>query len=197
MPLWGYPADNHAAEALLAKARVPPIEDACQAHGTRIRGHYAGTLTRAGCFPPMTQVARHRRRRLRAHQRRSPSPTASTTTPTSANLRGRTHGVNYKLAAPLAAIGLRRLRHLGDQLRRRRANARRLLHALTAGGRFHELQYGSDDAPNYYSLVLVGHHEPVSVAGRGFRSSDCPVGAVRPPDSQYAGYLCEVLVVLC
>jgi dTDP-4-amino-4,6-dideoxygalactose transaminase len=38
LPLWGYPADDTATAAVLAAAGLPIIEDACQAHGTKIRG---------------------------------------------------------------------------------------------------------------------------------------------------------------
>jgi perosamine synthetase len=50
LPLWGYPADDTNTATLLAAAGVPLIEDACQAHGTRVHGRYTGTLHRAGCF---------------------------------------------------------------------------------------------------------------------------------------------------
>ncbi|MEJ3745552.1 DegT/DnrJ/EryC1/StrS family aminotransferase [Actinomycetes bacterium KLBMP 9797] len=47
------------------------------------------------------------------------------------HLKGQVHGVNYKLAAPLAAIGLQRLTRLQDQLDARRRNARRILESPT------------------------------------------------------------------
>jgi dTDP-4-amino-4,6-dideoxygalactose transaminase len=50
LPLWGYPVDDRETAAILAQAGIPLIEDACQAHGTKIGGRYAGTLYRAGCF---------------------------------------------------------------------------------------------------------------------------------------------------
>jgi dTDP-4-amino-4,6-dideoxygalactose transaminase len=181
LPLWGYPADNHAAEALLAGARVPVVEDACQAHGTRVRGHYAGTRATAGCF------STHDRKLLATGE----GGFVLTNDGALADridyythlghLRGLTHGVNYKLAAPLAAIGLRRLRHLGDQLRHRRGNAHRLLDALAPGGRLRELEYGPDDAPSFYNLVLVADHDAPAVAAT-------LAAAGLPPDSVRYGY---------
>jgi dTDP-4-amino-4,6-dideoxygalactose transaminase len=181
LPLWGYPADNHAAEALLAEARVPVVEDACQAHGTRVRGHYAGTRATAGCF------STHDRKLLATGE----GGFVLTDDEALADridyythlghLRGLTHGVNYKLAAPLAAIGLRRLRHLGDHIRRRRANAHRLLEILAPSGRLRELEYGPDDAPNYYNLVLVADQDAPAVAAT-------LAAAGLPPDSVRYGY---------
>src|ERR1022692_2176153 len=58
------------------------------------------------------------------------------------HLKGEVHGVNYKLAGPLAAIGLRRLRGLQRQLQSRPANAAQILGALPEGGTLAELGYG-------------------------------------------------------
>ena len=148
LPLWGYPADDTAAAALLAAAGVSLIEDACQAHGTKVRGRYAGTGHRAGCFS--------------THDRKLLSTGEGGFVLTDdedlaeridfythlGHLKGQVHGVNYKLAGPLAAIGLRRLRGLETQLRSRRANAARLLAALPEGGALAELPYGELDTPN-------------------------------------------------
>src|SRR5205814_8768438 len=71
------------------------------------------------------------------------------------HLQGRVHGVNYKLAAPLAAIGLRRLTQLPAQLDARRRNAQRILDALPPDGALRELAYRDGDRPNYYNLVLT------------------------------------------
>jgi perosamine synthetase len=174
-------ADNHTTEALLAQAGVPVVEDACQAHGTRVQGHYAGTRATAGCF------STHDRKLLATGE----GGFVLTNDEGLADridhythlghLRGDTHGVNYKLAGPLAAIGLRRLRHLGDQLRHRRANADRLLDAVTPGGMLRELKYGPDDTPNYYNLVLVADRETRIVA------ADLAAAGL-PPDSVRYGY---------
>jgi perosamine synthetase len=55
LPLWGYPADDTAAAHVLAAAGVPIVEDACQAHGTKVRGRYAGTQYRVGCLSTTTE----------------------------------------------------------------------------------------------------------------------------------------------
>jgi perosamine synthetase len=155
LPLWGYPADSQLVESLLADAGVPIVEDACQAHGTRVRDRLAGTLGRAGCF------STHDRKVLATGEGgfvlTDDEDLADRVNHFAhlGHLRGQVHGVNYKLAAPLAAIGLRRLRVLDEQLRQRRANAGRLLAVLSAGGRLRELAYGPNDTPNYHTLVLT------------------------------------------
>ncbi|MGC4885681.1 DegT/DnrJ/EryC1/StrS family aminotransferase [Micromonospora sp. DT227] len=153
LPLWGYPADDRPAKEVLDAAEIPLIEDACQAHGTRVDGRYAGTLGTAGCF------STHERKLLATGEggfvltndeefgERFDFYTHL------GHLRGG-HGVNYKLAAPLAAIGRRRVDGLEAQLRARAANAARLRNVLVAGGPLIELPVGADDSPNYYTFVL-------------------------------------------
>jgi perosamine synthetase len=155
LPLWGYPADDQPTESLLADAGVPVVEDACQAHGTRVRGRLAGTRGRAGCF------STHDRNLLATGEGgfvlTDDEELADRVDHFTrlGHLRGQVHGVNYKLAAPLAAIGLRRLGVLDDQLRQRRANAAQILAVLPEDGRLRELAYGPDDTPNYHTLVLT------------------------------------------
>ncbi|MDG4833782.1 DegT/DnrJ/EryC1/StrS family aminotransferase [Solwaraspora sp. WMMD1047] len=184
LPLWGYPADDTPAAAILAAAGVPVIEDACQAHGTRSRGRYAGTNHRAGCF------STHDRKLLSTGE----GGFVLTDDDNLADridhythlghLTGRTHGVNYKLAGPLAAIGLRRLPGLHGQLRTRRANAHQLLAALPVGGHLTELGHGdAQDEPNYYNLVLT-----TSAAHLAPRLSEAFARAGLAPDSTRYGY---------
>jgi perosamine synthetase len=179
LPLWGYPADDAAAAALLAAAGVPLIEDACQAHGTKVRGRYAGTAHRAGCFS--------------THDRKLLSTGEGGFVLTDdqdlaehidfythlGHLKGQVHGVNYKLAEPLAAIGQRRLRGLETQLRSRRANAARLLAALPEDGTLAELTYADLDAPNYYGLVLTTRLDFVESAAAFFTAAGLPPDSAR------------------
>jgi perosamine synthetase len=154
LPLWGYPAAVTPAMQVLAEAGVPIIEDAAQAHGTRVGGRYAGTIGLAGCF------STHDRKLLPTGEGgfiltndEALAEKAQTYTRLG-HLTGRQHGVNYKLAAPLAAIGLRRLPDLDTQIAARTANASTILSAIPAGGVLAELTLDVGDTPNYYCLVL-------------------------------------------
>jgi perosamine synthetase len=154
LPLWGYPAAVTPAAQVLAEAGIPVVEDAAQAHGTRIAGRLAGTLGTVGCF------STHDRKLLATGEGgfiltdddelagRIENYTRL------GHLAGREHGVNYKLAAPLAAIGLRRLARLDAQITARTSNARAVLSTLPAGGSLAELALAEGDRPNYYCLVL-------------------------------------------
>lgn len=179
LPLWGYPADDTAVASLLASAKVPLIEDACQAHGTKVHGRYAGTQYRAGCFS--------------THDRKPLSTGEGGFVLTDdeelaeridyythlGHLKGQIHGVNYKLAAPLAAIGLRRLRRLQTQLDARRANAQRLLATLPDEGTLAELGHAAADRPNYYNLVLTTPTDSAASAAAGLAVTGLPPDSVR------------------
>ncbi|GIF71871.1 DegT/DnrJ/EryC1/StrS family aminotransferase [Asanoa siamensis] len=181
LPLWGYPVDDADAATVLAEAGVPLIEDACQAHGTRIRGQYAGTRYRAGCFS--------------THDRKLLSTGEGGFVLTDdleladridhythlGHLKGTQHGVNYKLAAPLAAIGLTRLRELHTQLQQRRDNAHQILAGLPRDGSIlAELPYAKGDEPNYYNLVLTTRPDKAEATATAFAAAGLP-----PDSSRY------------
>ena len=177
LPLWGYPADDSTAANLLARAGITIIEDACQAHGTRIRGRYAGTLGTVGCF------STHDRKLVSTGEggfllTNDEDLAGRIDSYTHLGHLGGSHGVNYKLAGPLAALGLRRLAGLDRQIDQRRHNAQRILAALPADGLLHELQYGADDRPNYYNLVLAVHGHAAAV-GAALAASGMPADSVR------------------
>jgi dTDP-4-amino-4,6-dideoxygalactose transaminase len=178
LPLWGYPSDDHEAMLLLAEAGVAVVEDACQAHGTLVDRRYAGTLGVAGCFS--------------THDRKLLSTGEGGFVLTNddelaeridfhthlGHLNGARHGVNYKLAAPLATIGLRRLTRLQPQLDARGRNAGRILAALPTDGILREFRYGQNDRPNYYNLVLTARSHQQQVA-RALSSLGLPPDSVR------------------
>jgi perosamine synthetase len=180
VPLWGYPVDTSQAEAVLSEAGIVLIEDAAQAHGTCVSDHYAGTRGVIGCF------STHDRKLLSTGE----GGFVLTDDPglyeriehytRLGHLFGLSHGVNYKLAAPLAAIGMHRLRNLGDQLTTRAAHARHILDSLPETGRIRELAYRPGDKPNYYNLVL-STDRPGSMPQRF-------AAAGLPPDSIRYGY---------
>ncbi len=48
--LWGYCYDLDRLASFATEHQIAIVEDACQAHGSRWRGRYAGTIGQAGCF---------------------------------------------------------------------------------------------------------------------------------------------------
>jgi perosamine synthetase len=177
VPLWGYPASTAHLDSVLAGHGARLIEDAAQAHGAISEGKPAGTAGIAGCF------STHDRKLLATGEGGfilTSDPSLHQTIEAFTrldHLRGQTAAVNFKLAAPLAAIGLARLPALDDQIRRRAANARILLQAVTGTG-LAELNYPADGTPNYYSLVLLATGDP-EPAVRAFTQAGMPPDSVR------------------
>ena len=180
VPLWGYPAGTAHLQPVIAGHDAQLIEDAAQAHGTIIGGQPAGTAGIAGCF------STHDRKLLATGEGgfvlTSDTDLHQTVEAFTRldHLRGQSPAVNFKLAAPLAAIGLARLPALDDQIRQRTANARVLLQAVTSTA-LTELRCAPGGVPNYYSLVLLAGGDP-----------DPAVNALTeaglPPDSVRWGY---------
>ncbi|MEV6927109.1 DegT/DnrJ/EryC1/StrS family aminotransferase [Dactylosporangium sp. NPDC051485] len=179
LPLWGYPVDDRPAKQVLDREGIALIEDACQAHGTRLPGGgYAGTFGTAGCF------STHERKLLATGEG------GFVVTDDAelgekidfythlGHLRGG-HGVNYKLAAPLAAIGLRRLAALTSQLQDRASIAGTLRAALPDGGPLSELPIPDGAAPNYYSMVLLAEPGHATRIAAGFAEAGLPPDSIR------------------
>ncbi len=134
--LWGRAGDASRLLEFAATHRLTVIEDACQAHGTRIHGLQLGTLGAVGCFsthaskiltsyeggflltndPQLAAAARA----FRSHWQTPP--------PGQAPLSHLGH--NYRLAPPLAALAHTNLADFQQKLARRRAQSRLLCSLL-------------------------------------------------------------------
>lgn len=155
VPLWGYPIDLSSTTEILADANLPLIEDAAHAHGAAVGDRKVGTTGLIGCF------STHDRKllatgeggfiltdddaiadKMRAYTRLG-------------NLTGERPGVNYKLNAMAAAIGLARLPLLDDFIARRTRNARHILSSLGERSSYVEISYPGAGSPNYYNATLV------------------------------------------
>ncbi|UCG90371.1 MAG: DegT/DnrJ/EryC1/StrS family aminotransferase [Candidatus Heimdallarchaeota archaeon] len=126
--IFGLPADMKAILDIAEDNNLTIIEDACQAHGSRIDGKHSGTFGDIGCFSfyatknmisgeggmvvTNNDELAERIRSLKNHGR-GPSG-------------GYHHHIiayNFRLADPLAAIGLIQLRKLPKMLEQRQKNA--------------------------------------------------------------------------
>ncbi|MFX1282006.1 MAG: DegT/DnrJ/EryC1/StrS family aminotransferase [Promethearchaeota archaeon] len=126
--IFGLPADMKAILDIAKDNNLAIIEDACQAHGSRIDGKHAGTFGDIGCFSfyatknmisgeggmivTNNDEIATRIRSLKNHGR-GPS----------GGYHHHLIAYNYRLADPLAAIGLIQLRKLPKMLEQRRKNA--------------------------------------------------------------------------
>lgn len=151
VPLWGYPIDYAPLVDALAKKGVPLVEDAAQAHGATFSGRPVGTFGTLGCF------STHHKKLLSTGEGGfilTDDPELAERAARFARLGGldgRSPGMNFKISAFTAAIGLARLQKLDDVIARRRAN-RQALAAAIAGSGLREMAHVGD--PNGYNFVV-------------------------------------------
>ncbi len=153
VPLWGYPIDYDPILRILKQHNMPLIEDAAQAHGTRVRGKYVGTFGDIGCF------STHDRKILSTGEggfiltnREDVYKTVKKFIQLG-TMDGTTYGVNYKLSTLQAALGMHRIKQIPRQIGKRKKN-KQLLMELLSRSLIQELPVIKDGEPNYYSLVL-------------------------------------------
>ncbi|MDQ3760575.1 MAG: DegT/DnrJ/EryC1/StrS family aminotransferase [Actinomycetota bacterium] len=176
VPMWGYPADGPELARACRDWGVPLIEDAAQAHGTRLFGRYAGTQGMIGTF------STHARKllctgeggfcitddpaladRLRQLRNLGQSPGGGEF--------GVGFGLNYKLSALAAALGRVQL----SRLTRRLAQRRRILDKLTtmaseiAGLEPFPIPHGTE--PNGYAALFTAEPDLAALIAHRSRAA--------------------------
>lgn len=154
VPLWGYPIDYTQTLSILDNAGIPLIEDAAQAHGSKLGEKYMGTFGRVGCFS--------------THDRKLLSTGEGGFILTNDKglcdkmkqfsqlgyMDGKTYGVNHKLSALQAALGTHRIKQMPSQLDKRRAYVK-LIEDKIKNTEIKSFPVAEEGSPNYYSMVLV------------------------------------------
>lgn len=153
VPLWGYPFDQDETRKILSEHGIPLIEDCAHAHGTKFSNKFTGTFGEMSCF------STHDRKILATGEggfvlTDCPEIAQNLTAFTRLdNLSGKRSGVNYKLGALQAALGIARLPDIEAQVSIRTANADAVKSQLKLDRPFKELSFGYG-RPNYYNLVF-------------------------------------------
>lgn len=153
IPMWGYPTQVDELQKFAHASGIPLILDLAHSHGTLLHSRPLSAYGDLSCF------STHERKplatgeggfilatdQLLAERCRSYSRFG--------NLNGLDFGLNYKLGALPAALGLARLGHLDNQLQQRRANAEKFLRLLT-NSNVSESTLVPGGKANYYFLNL-------------------------------------------
>jgi dTDP-4-amino-4,6-dideoxygalactose transaminase len=153
VPLWGYPFDQSETRKILAEKGIPLIEDCAHAHGAKFGKKFTGTFGEMSCF------STHDRKILATGEggfilTDCPETAKNLTAFTRlGNLSGKQSGVNFKLGALQAALGISRLPDIEAQVEVRTSNAEAVKSRLNPGRPFNELSFG-EGRPNYYNLVF-------------------------------------------
>lgn len=153
IPMWGYPTEVDALQAITRELGIKLILDLAHSHGTTLHGQPLSHFGDVSCF------STHERKLLATGEggflltdddvlaKRSRDYSRF------GNLNGKDFGLNYKLAALPAALGKNRLRSLAAQIDKRRENARYLLERIHHP-QVREKTIVAGGVPNYYFLNL-------------------------------------------
>lgn len=156
IPMWGYPTEVDELRTLTRELNLKLILDLAHSHGTTLHGKPLSQFGDLSCF------STHERKPLATGEGgfilTDDDALAQRSRDYSrfGNLNGKDFGLNYKLAALPAALGLSRLASLAEQLDKRRANAVYLLKQLDHS-KVREKKIVAGGVPNYYFLNLELH----------------------------------------
>lgn len=161
--LWGYPLDMESILNISRQKGVPVIEDAAQAHFASFGARYVGTFGDFGCF------STHDRKILSTGEggfiltNREDLFEAATSFSKLGNLKGEKFGLNYRLPALCASLGLNRL-PLAHKAPLARSKIAAVFKKNLEEIGLREISFPSNAVPNYYGLVLC--HESAEGAVR-------------------------------
>ncbi len=153
VPMWGYPTDVERLQRFLNPRNIPLILDLAQAHATKINNNYLSYYGDISCF------STHDRKILATgeggfiltdnedYHKKAKSFIQF------GNMNGIDFGLNYKLGALQAALGLARIDHVPEQISIRRDNARYITDNIN-NPRVRPFRIVEGGQPNYYALLL-------------------------------------------
>lgn len=184
VPMWGYPADGPELVSACQGWRLPLIEDAAQAHGATVNGRLVGGQGRIGAFSTHArklvctgeggfcltddEVLAARLAQLR-NLGQAPGETGF----------GAVFGLNYKLPAVSAALGIAQLARLPTRLAARGRVAGRLSAALAAIDGITMFPIRPGGTANHYALLLTAPAERASELGRAWQAAGIQSDTIR------------------
>lgn len=151
--LWGYPIDYDQTLKILRNHKIPLIEDCAQAHGSTMNGIHLGSIGDIGCWS--------------THDRKIISTgeggfVASKSSKLAEKIRKYSqlgylnnfdHGVNFKLSALQAAVGIARINDIEKLIKIRTKNAKRIINGIK-DSKITPFLIPEGGRANYYGLVI-------------------------------------------
>lgn len=154
VPIYGYPFDYDSLRKVCDENNLFLIEDAAQAHGSKVKNKLLGTFGDIGCF------STHDRKILSTGEGgfllfsdRELYEKAKAFIQFD-HMSGKLFGTNYKLSTLQAAVGIARISQIKWQVKQRNKNAEYILNKIKNTGKIEEIQTPEKSILNYYSLVI-------------------------------------------
>ncbi len=175
--MWGYPIEVEAIKQHAAKHSIPVIENAADAHGALYQGKAVGTLADVSFFSTSEDKLMTTgeggfiltnndflARRVRSLRDLGRSMETSAELSPYLGQAGYLFGLNYKMPAMSAALGMAQLRKLNSKLFLRKDNAYVLQQALKIAPWLKALDVPAGGHPNYSVLALRVEHPSLDAA---------------------------------
>lgn len=167
VPMWGYPVEMQDLIDLATQMNIPVIEDVAQAHGTELGGKFLGTFGDIGSFSTHDRklictgeggmlLVRDLELCNKLMELRTFGRVIHKTTENASYLGkfGYQFGLNYKINALGAALGISQTRKLKRKLEVRTRNAGYILAGIKSVEGLTEIPVVGGGKPNYYALIL-------------------------------------------
>jgi|SRR3989344_2300260 len=153
VPMWGYPTNVEKLRDFAKSKNIPLILDLAQAHGTKLNNKYLSSYGDISCFSThdrkiiatgeggfiLTNNEEYYKKAISFIQ--------------FGNMNGIDFGLNYKLGAMQAGLGISRIDFIEEQLETRHKNANYVVSNIK-NKLVEELKIVDGGSPNYYSLIL-------------------------------------------
>jgi len=153
VPMWGYPTDVIKLKEFLKSKETPLILDLAQAHGTKVKNQYLSSFGDISCF------STHDRKILATGEggyiltNNNQYENEARSFIQFGNMDGKSFGLNFKLGALQASIGIGRIGYIQNQLDIRKKNAKSII-ARIKNKKVKEFIIIDGGKPNYYALLL-------------------------------------------
>jgi len=178
VPMWGYPTLLGGLREIARKHQLPVIEDASHCHGSRSKEGLTGTMGDIGFFSTQERklvatgeggfiLTNSNDYADRVREIRDFGKPVRKTLELQDYLGryGYLFGLNFRLAAMSAALGISQVHKLPAKIEQRTANAACLREELSNMAWLREIHVDDATTPNYYSMLMRVDHPTMSASG--------------------------------
>lgn len=171
VPMWGYAINTHAISEIAKKYNIPLIEDASHCHGSQEGNQFVGTTGDVSFFSTQERkmvttgeggiiLTNNADIADRVKEIRDFGKPFRITPELKDHLGqyGYLFGLNFRLAAMSAALGISQLQKLPKKITARTQNATAIQEETQKLGWLAEIPILAQSKPNYYSIVLFTSH---------------------------------------
>lgn len=175
VPMWGYPINLENTKKVAKEKKVPIIEDASHCHGSKLANKFVGSMTEVGFFSTQERklIATGEggfiltnddfiADRVREVRDFGKPVRDSEEFKGFKGKYGLLFGLNFRLSAMSAALGISQVQKINNKINKRTQNAQKLINAFKNFTWIKEIEILPNSTPNYYSIVFFINHQELS-----------------------------------